>query len=64
MIQGMPHTSQHLLGLRQEITYLQNMNAICVARRGTSALDLLAIELRTNRLREIEEELSKLLNRP
>jgi len=60
----MPHTSQHLARLRQEITDLQNMNALCARRVGNSALDLVAIELRTDRLREIQQELLKILNCP
>jgi len=60
----MPHRSQHLARLRQEITDLQNMNTLCAKRGGNSALDQVAIELRTDRLREIEQELLTKLNCP
>jgi hypothetical protein len=60
----MPHTSQHLARLDQEITDLQNMNTLCAKRGGNSALDQVAIELRADRLREIQQELLKMLNCP
>lgn len=40
------------------------MNARCAEKGGHSAVDQTALELRTNRLREIKQELSKMLNRP
>jgi len=60
----MAYISEHLTSLRQEITDLRNMNARCAEKGGHSALDQTALELRTNRLREIKQELSKMLNRP
>jgi len=58
----MPFSSEHLSILRKEITDLRDMNARCAERGANSALDQAAIELRTIRLREIEQELSKMLN--
>ena len=65
MIEEMPYISEHLSSLRQEITDLRDMNARC-AEKGAAhtALDQTALELRTNRLREIKQELSRMLNRP
>ncbi|HKH97720.1 MAG TPA: hypothetical protein VJ999_01325 [Candidatus Sulfotelmatobacter sp.] len=60
----MAYISEHLTSLRQEITDLRNMNARCAEKGGHTALDQTALELRTNRLREIKQELSKMLNRP
>jgi len=60
----MTFNSEDLSILRQEITDLRDMNARCAGRGGNSALDRAAIELRTSRVREIEQELSKILNRP
>jgi hypothetical protein len=60
----MAYISEHLTSLRQEITDLRNLNAR-LAEKGThSEVDQTALELRTNRLREIKQELSKMLNRP
>jgi len=64
MIREMPYISEHLTSLRQEITDLRDMNARCAEKGGHSAVDQTALELRTNRLREIKQELSKMLNRP
>jgi hypothetical protein len=61
---GMPYISEHLTSLRQEITDLRSMNARCAKTGDHSAMDQTAMELRTNRLREIKQELSKMLNRP
>jgi len=60
----MPFSLEHLSILRQEMTDLLDMNARCLKRGGNSALDRVAIELRTSRVREIEQELSKILKRP
>lgn len=60
----MPYISEHLSSLRQEITDLRSLNARCAKSGDNSATDQTAMELRTNRLREIKQELSKMLNRP
>jgi hypothetical protein len=60
----MPYISEHLTSLRQEITNLRSLNAQCTKMGDHSAMDQTAMELRTIRLREIKQELSKMLNRP
>ena len=60
----MPYITEHLSGLRQEISDLRNMNARFTGKTGHTAIDQTALELRTIRLREIKQELSKMLNRP
>ena len=62
MIKEMPYIKEHLSGLRQEISDLQNMNVRYAGKH--SEVDRAALELRTNRLREIKQELSKMLDRP
>jgi hypothetical protein len=64
MIKEMPYISEHLSSLRQEIADLRNLNARISEKGSPSALDQTAMELRTTRLREIKQELSKILNRP
>ena len=64
MIKEMPYISEHLSSLRQEIADLRNLNARISEKGAHSAVDQTALELRTNRLREIKQELSKILNRP
>jgi hypothetical protein len=64
MIKEMPYISEHLSSLRQEITDLRNMNTRLSEKSEHSSIDQTALELRTNRLREIKQELSKMLNRP
>ena len=64
MIREMPYLKEHLSGLRQEISDLQSMNQRYVGRRVHSEVEQTAFELRTNRLREIKQELSKMLDRP
>jgi hypothetical protein len=64
MIEGMPYISEHLSGLRQEINDLQAMNRLCAGKSTRTEIDQTALELRTNRLREIKQELSKMLDRP
>jgi uncharacterized protein YdcH (DUF465 family) len=64
MIKVMPYITDHLSSLRQEIADLRNLNARFVEKDGHNALDQTAHELRTNRLREIKQELSNMLNRP
>jgi hypothetical protein len=56
--------SEHLTSLRQEITDLRNLNTQCSEKTDATAQDQSALELRTNRLREIKLELSKMLNPP
>jgi hypothetical protein len=64
MIEEMPYISEHLTSLRQEITDLRNMNIRLSEKTEHSTIDQTALELRTIRLREIKQELSKMLNRP
>jgi hypothetical protein len=64
MIKPMPYITEHLSSLRQEIADLRNLNARFAEKGGHNALDQTALELRTNRLREIKQELSNMLNRP
>jgi uncharacterized protein YhaN len=64
MIKEMPYIKEHLSGLRQEISDLRSMNERFAGKRVHSELDQAARELRTNRLREIKQELSKMLDRP
>lgn len=64
MIKGMPYISEHLSGLRQEISDLQAMNLRYAGKNTRTEVDQTALELRTNRLREIKQELSKMLDRP
>lgn len=60
----MPYIREHLTSLRQEITDLRNLNARYTEKGEHSPLDQTALELRHNRLREIKQELSKMLDRP
>jgi len=60
----MAYISEHLSSLRQEIKSLRNMNARYSEEREHSPMDESALELRTNRLLEIKQELSKILDRP
>jgi hypothetical protein len=64
MIKEMPYITEHLSSLRQEIADLRNLNARFAEKGGHNTLDQTALELRTNRLREIKQELSNMLNRP
>ena len=64
MIEEMPYITEHLSSLRQEIADLRNLNARFTEKGDHTALDQTALELRTNRLREIKQELSQMLNRP
>jgi hypothetical protein len=64
MIKKMPYITEHLSGLRQEISDLQTMNLRYAGKTVHSDVDQAALELRTNRLREIKQELSKMLDRP
>ncbi|HYM74588.1 MAG TPA: hypothetical protein VE377_01310 [Candidatus Dormibacteraeota bacterium] len=60
----MPYITEHLSGLRQEISDLQAMNEKYAGKRVHNEVDQTALELRNNRLREIKQELSKMLERP
>ncbi len=64
MIEEMPYITERLSSLRQEIADLRNLNARSSEKAEHSAVDQTALELRTNRLREIKQELSSILNRP
>ncbi len=64
MMETMAYISEHLSSLRQEIVDLRDLNARFTEKGEHTALDQTALELRTNRLREIKQELSKMLNRP
>jgi hypothetical protein len=64
MIENMPYISEHLSSLRQEITDLRKLNALVTKSGSATPHDQTALELRHNRLREIKQELSTMLNRP
>ena len=64
MMKVMPYISEHLSSLRQEIADLRKLNAHFAEKTGHNEFDQTALELRTNRLREIKQELSKMLARP
>lgn len=64
MMGEMPYITEHLSGLREEINELQSMNERYAGKRIHNELDKTALEQRTNRLREIKQELSKMLDRP
>jgi hypothetical protein len=64
MIKVMPYISEHLSSLRQEITDLRNSNALVAKNGRHNEQDQTALELRTKRLREIKDELSRMLSQP
>ncbi len=64
MMKEMAYISEQLSKLRQEIADLRNLNARFSEKSGHTELDQTALELRTNRLREIKQELSNMLARP
>jgi hypothetical protein len=64
MMKEMTYIAEHLSNLRQEITDLRNMNAKYSNKSEHGPLDQSALETRTNRLREIKQELSTMLERP
>ena len=64
MIIEMPFLKEQLSGLRQEINDLQSMNERYAGKRVHTEIEQTARDLRTNRLREIKQELSKMLDRP
>jgi len=64
MMKVMPYIQEHLLSLRQEIADLRSLNARFADKGSHTELDQTALELRTKRLNEIKQELSKMLSRP
>jgi hypothetical protein len=64
MIEGMTYIAERLSNLRQEIIDIRNMNTKYSNKSEHGPLDQSALETRTNRLREIKQELSTLLERP
>lgn len=64
MIREMPYISEHLSSLRQEIAALRNSNALVAKNGRHNEHEQTALELRTMRLREIKDELSRMLNQP
>jgi hypothetical protein len=60
----MPYILEHISRLRQEVTTLRNMNARYSEKSEHSPMDQSALELRTTRLLQIKQELSKILDRP
>jgi hypothetical protein len=60
----MPYIMEHISRLRQEVTTLRNMNARYSEKSEHNSMDQSALELRTTRLLEIKQELSKILDRP
>jgi hypothetical protein len=64
MMGEMPYISEHLSSLRQEITALRNSNALVTKNGRHNEHEQTALELRTKRLREIKDELSRMLSQP
>lgn len=64
MIEEMPYIQEHLSSLRQEIADLRSLNTRFAEKGAHTELDQTAFELRTKRLNEIKQELSKMLSRP
>ena len=60
----MAYITEHVSGLRDEINELLSTNVRYAGKRQHTEADQTALELRTNRLREIKQELSRLLDRP
>jgi len=60
----MTYITEHLSSLRQEISALRDSNALIAKNGPHSEHEQTALELRTNRLREIKQELSRMLNQP
>jgi hypothetical protein len=60
----MPYLAEHLSSLRHEITDLRNMNVLYSQQSQHSPTERTASDGRENRLVEIKQELSKMLNRP
>ena len=64
MMEVMPYISEHLSSLRQEIITLRNSNALVTKNGRHNEHEQTALELRTKRLREIKDELSRMLSHP
>jgi len=64
MIEEMTYISEHLSSLRQEITELRDLNTRYSAMSEHGPLDQSALEVRANRLLQIKQELSGMLERP
>lgn len=64
MIEEMTYISEHLTSLRQEITELRDLNTRYSAMSEHGPLDQSALEVRANRLLQIKQELSGMLERP
>jgi 3'-phosphoadenosine 5'-phosphosulfate sulfotransferase len=60
----MSYLTEHLSGLRQEITDLQNMNVVYLQRSQHSAIEKAESDVRGSRLLQIKNELSKMRSRP
>jgi hypothetical protein len=60
----MPYLAEHLSSLRHEITDLRNMNVLYSQQSQHSPTERTASDSRENRLVQIKQELSKMLNRP
>lgn len=60
----MTYMPERLSSLRREITQLRNQNARYSEKSEHSAMDQSALEVRANRLLEIKQELSQILDRP
>jgi hypothetical protein len=64
MLDHMDYLSPHLASLRQEITDLRNMNALYSQQGVHSAGEQTASDVRTSRLLQIKQELSKMRDCP
>lgn len=64
MMKEMAYISERLSSLRQEITILRNSNALVPKNARHTEQEQTALELRTQRLREIKNELSLMLSHP
>jgi len=62
-MEEMPDLSEHLSSLRQEINALRTLNALTKKGR-QSEPEQAALDLRAKRLREIKDELSRMLSDP
>jgi hypothetical protein len=60
----MPYLAERLSSLRHEITDLRNMNVVYSQQSQHSSVERTASDVRENRLVQIKQELSKMLNRP
>ena len=60
----MDYLSSHLASLRQEITDLRNMNILYSQQSVHSAIEQAASDVRSSRLLQIKQELSKMRDSP